>query len=405
MLFAGMRRVRRSLVVGAMLGAVVGVLAGCQRSQPTDHAATPAMTPEGAASVAIAVGAGRRTPELAKTHESIEIPAGRFYAGSFPGDEGRDPTLEPVTASYQLPSFSIDALPYPNEPDAPPLRSVTSIEAGQLCAARNERLCTELEWERACRGPNGDAFSSGPAWDPSCAEGDKCVSGFGVRRLAGTLEEWTASTIDAGKTGARVVVKGAYATASPAAHRCASRHAVDPYGGNKSIGFRCCSGGAPQQAPKVASIEAQPTFRKATFEPSKLADAFAQIPELARLRNMPRSFKETDLATVFESSKSAPDGATVTIDPILWSPVPGEEILVLTGKSKGGAYVVALHVLPGDRYRLASSMIFANEQGPIALAYQPGTKKEIQWSMCWGCAGEGGAVTYRDDHRVVIVQR
>jgi hypothetical protein len=50
-------------------------------------------------------------------------------------------------------------------------------------------------------------------------------------------------------------------------------------------------------------------------------------------------------------------------------------------------------------------MIFANEQGPIVLAYQSNLKREILWTMAWGAPGEGGAITYRDDHRVVIVQR
>ena len=50
-------------------------------------------------------------------------------------------------------------------------------------------------------------------------------------------------------------------------------------------------------------------------------------------------------------------------------------------------------------------MIFANEQGPVILAYQSNLKREVLWSMSWGAPGEGGAISYRDDHRVVIVQR
>ena len=97
-------------------------------------------------------------------------PAGRFFAGSIPGDEGRDPTLEPVAATYDLPAFSVDALPYPNKPGEPPKTGVTQAEATRLCAERGARLCTELEWERACKGPNGDLFSAGAAWDPTCAK-------------------------------------------------------------------------------------------------------------------------------------------------------------------------------------------------------------------------------------------
>jgi hypothetical protein len=401
-----MPRARPATSTTVLLALVVGVLSCRKATTQSGAAGTPAGAPEGAASVQVAVGKGRRTAEVAKIHEKIAIPGGRFYAGSLPGDEGRDPTLEPISAAYDLAPFSIDALPYPNEPGVPPLTAITSMEAAKLCEARGQRLCTELEWERACRGPNGDAFSAGPSWDPSCAEAEgKCVSGFGVRTLGASLEEWTSSAIEAStpKSGAKVAVKGAYATATPAAHRCAARHAFDPSGGNKNVGFRCCEGGSPDA--KMASIETTPTFRKTTLSPVALTAIIAQIPELARLRNAPHSFRDTDVATVTEKAKFPPDGITLTVDPIVWSPVPGEQLLVATGKSKGGAFVVALHILPDQKFRLASSMIFANEQGPIALAYQGNLKKEILWSMCWGCAGEGGAVTYREDHRVVIVQR
>jgi hypothetical protein len=155
----------------------------------------------------------------------------------------------------------------------------------------------------------------------------------------------------------------------------------------------------------MTSIADFPTFRRSALSPSRLADVFAAIPELARVKVAPHLFRETEIVSVFEKAKAPPAGATVTVDPVLWSPAPGEEILVVAGRSKGGAFVVALHVLPDDRYRLASSLIFANEQGPIVLAYQSNVRKEIAWSTCWGCASEGGAVTYRDDHRVVIVQR
>ena len=405
-----MRPNRLARLVGSF-ALVVGALS-CRKASNggnAGNAGAPAGAPEGAASVQVAIGEGRRTDETAKIHEKVAIPGGRFYAGSLPGDEGRDPTLEPISAAYDLAPFSIDALPYPNEPGMAPLTAVTSIEAAKLCEARGQRLCTELEWERACRGPNGDAFSAGPSWDPSCSGGgDQCVSGFGVRMMGAALEEWTSSALEPAttKTGAatpRIAVKGAYATATPAGHRCAARHAFDPSGGNKNVGFRCCEGGSPDA--KMASIEAPPTFRRTTLSPVALSAIFAQLPELARLRNAPHSFRDTDIASITDKAKSPPDGITLTVDPIVWSPVPGEQLLVATGKSKGGAFVVALHMLPDQKFRVASSMIFANEQGPIVLAYQGNLKKEILWSMCWGCAGEGGAVTYRDDHRVVIVQR
>ena len=178
-----------------------------------------------------------------------------------------------------------------------------------------------------------------------------------------------------------------------------------PHARPATVGFRCCSGGDLDGA-KLPAIEPAATpFGKASLPPSHLPDVLGRFPELARIKVGPRFFRETEVAPVFEAGKHPAEGTVVTVEPILWSPAPGEQLLVAAGKSRVGAWVVALHVLPDQRFRLASSMVFASEQGPIVLAYQPGLKKEITWSTCWGCAGEGGAVTYREDHRVVIVQR
>ncbi len=404
-------------IAGLSLLALEGV--GCRRASKTESA-SPSTAPTTAASVKVAAGSGRRSEEV-KPKERIDIPAGRFFAGSLPGDEGRDPTLEPVAASFELPGFAIDALPYPGTPGTAPLTGVSQIEAAKLCGERGARLCTELEWERACRGPMGDLFSAGAAWDPTCSgTPEKCVSGFGVRSMGASIEEWTSSAVETPKDHngpkptQRFAVKGSYSHAAPSAHRFAARHALEPYSAaGKPVGFRCCAGGASQgQGPTIAAIESQPTFRRAAIEISRIADIFAAIPELARVKAGAHLFKDTEIATVTEHAhpsgaapRTSTDGFVLTVEPVLWSPVPGTEILVLAGKSKGSSWVVALHRLPDSRFRLASSMIFANEPGPIVLAYQGNIKKEITWSMCWGCAGEFGAVTYRDDHRVVIVQR
>ena len=39
----------------------------------------------------------------------------------------------------------------------------------RLCAERGARLCTELEWERACKGRESEMFAGGAGWDPRCA--------------------------------------------------------------------------------------------------------------------------------------------------------------------------------------------------------------------------------------------
>lgn len=387
------------------------VLEGCRRS-PSGVAKGGQPPVPTASSVQVVAGSGRRR-DGEKAGETIAIPPGRFFAGSVPGDDGRDPTIEPVAATYDLPAFTIDALPYPGTPGEPPKLGVSQSEAARLCGERGARLCTELEWERACRGPNGDLFSAGAAWDPTCSKTpEQCVSGFGVRSMGASIQEWTASVIAesgqaAPKVSAsgpkRVAIKGAFGGASPASHRCAARHGMEPSVSGKPVGFRCCRGPAPSVS--IAEIQGAPTFRKGSIDANRLSEIFAAIPELSRLRGGVRFFKETDIAEITEKAKSPPESWNLAVDPIVWSPEAGTEVLIVTGKTKTSSFVVAMHQLPDNKYRLASSMIFTNEQGPIVLAYQSNLRREILWSMAWGAPGEGGAITYRDDHRVVIVQR
>ena len=99
------------------------------------------------------------------------------------------------------------------------------------------------------------------------------------------------------------------------------------------------------------------------------------------------------------------EGITFTTNPVLWSPEPGAEILVATGRSKSMSFVVALWTLPEDRYRFASTFLMVNDLSPVALAYEPSKKNQLLWTSCWGCSGEQGSVSYRlEEHRVVIVQ-
>ena len=54
--------------------------------------------------------------------------------------------------STNVDGFHIDRLPHPNDPAARPTTGVTREEAEALCANDGKRLCTEVEWERACKG-------------------------------------------------------------------------------------------------------------------------------------------------------------------------------------------------------------------------------------------------------------
>src|SRR5688572_19055030 len=182
--------------------------------------------------------------------ERVKLPTGPFRAGSEPGEPGRVPDLEPRIQDVELGGYEVDRLPYPNDPSKPPLVNVGRDEAERLCTERSARLCTELEWERACKGPANDRYPSGPDWDPSCANDLlSCATGHGALGMGTRFREWTRSELPAegGKTAA--VVRGGAASDKPEAHRCAARAHLPPETESDTLGFRCCAG--PPNARKL----------------------------------------------------------------------------------------------------------------------------------------------------------
>jgi hypothetical protein len=300
--------------------------------------------------------------------------------------------VEPLLVDLALGAFAIDALPYPNDPALPAKTGASLDEAGRLCRDRGARLCTELEWERACKGPDTDVFATGSRWNPACEkEPARCASGFGVRAM-GIVAELTDSRFAnvEGSDGAPVV----------RSRRCAARTKAVA----SDTGFRCCKG-APSPA-KMPPVEQHQAFKKAALEPAQLAKIFGQVPELVRLGHDLRFFTEGDVKAILARTGATHEGITFITTPILWSPEAGAELLVAAGRGKSMSFVVALWTLPGDRYRFASAFLMLNDLSPVALAFEPTRRKELRWTSCWGCPGEQGTVSYRpEDHRVVIVQQ
>jgi hypothetical protein len=139
--------------------------------------------------------------------------------------------------------FYIDALPYPNEAGAIATTNVSRDEAAALCTARGKRLCTELEWERACKGPSNTIYEDGDEFRPAtCGLGTAaelsakrptgqlaaCISGFGVREQHGGAWEWTDQPWGRGGRRDLGVLKGGNAVAGELAGRCANSLARPP---------------------------------------------------------------------------------------------------------------------------------------------------------------------------------
>ena len=346
-----------------------------------------------------------RAPEhAARGGERSQIPTGAFQAGSVPGEPGRKPELEPRSMSIELGAFEIDRLPYPNDPAAPARTGVTREEAARLCAERGSRLCTELEWERACKGPESDPFPTGAAWDARCArEPNACASGFQVLGMGAALREWVKSDLAPGSGKALAVVRGAAANAAPELHRCAARAGVAADTSDASIGFRCCSG--PPNARVLPEPTLGPAYQKRPLTSERLTALLAADPITAPLAKDVKLFREPDSAeTVVSRGPGDKKGFSFTVTPLRWNPVAGSEFLIAVGRSgENTSFVVAFHVTGDDSYRLAGSFVMKNEPGPVALAYSDDIRPRLHFSTCWGCPGETGKILFRRPERVAIV--
>jgi hypothetical protein len=338
--------------------------------------------------------------------QHITIPAGSFSAGSMPGDRGRDSTLEPPIVKFELGSFEIDRLPYPNDPAVPARTDVTRSQAQELCAQRGQRLCGELEWERACKGPDNEMFSSGSGWDPACDKNPSvCASGFDVLGMGAALREWTSSTVEPGDKEDRALgaMRGGRAGAADFEHRCARREPADPGAHGSDIGFRCCKGTANSAV--ISRPKPLQTFRRVQLDPDQVNAMIHSVPQLASLGRISFFRDPEDVTAVLSKGDAGRGGSIITTNPLMWSPDLGEEILLITGKgASGSSFIAALHRLSDDRYRLASSFILEGETPAIVLAFSGYVKNRVTWSTCWGCLGEEGAIVYRPDRRIVIEQ-
>jgi hypothetical protein len=186
------------------------------------------------------------------------VPAGRLLLGTPPDRAPRVADEEPPGVPVELGGFYMDVLPYPNEPGAIPTTNVTREEAALLCAGKGKRLCTELEWERACKGPENATYEYGDAYRAAtCGTGvpsdeaarrpsgerGACKSAFGVADMHGGVWEWTDSPWGRNaKDRSLGVLRGGNAVAGELVARCANSIGRPPEKRTPTNGLRCCAG-------------------------------------------------------------------------------------------------------------------------------------------------------------------
>jgi hypothetical protein len=221
---------------------------------PVDAASTTAAPPpEGAPTGASATGAptGASATAAAPTAGAPTAGAAAIAgAGPSPAATVASPPISCPPATVAIPgpkAVCIDQFEYPGEKQLPRTQ-VSFVEAAQLCGARGARLCTETEWERACRGPGGSLYPYGASFAAgkcnSKGAGGKpiasgllpeCRSAAGAFDMSGNVAEWV--IVEPQQLPAE---RGGSATSGDPAASCAHRTETASLAGTPLVGFRCC---------------------------------------------------------------------------------------------------------------------------------------------------------------------
>ncbi|TNE49931.1 MAG: hypothetical protein EP343_10400 [Deltaproteobacteria bacterium] len=178
---------------------------------------------------------------------------GGFRLGSAKNDEMRSFGERPLVFR-RTKAYCIDRFEYPGAGRRPRTR-VSFYTAKKLCEKKGKRLCTELEWERACKGgrnyryPYGNKFSPNKCNTRNSSGANRSVTGsgrfrgcrsrYGIFDMSGNAAEWTSSRYR-GSSSSRTV-RGGAANRPDWDVRCASRRSMSPSSSKSTVGFRCCA--------------------------------------------------------------------------------------------------------------------------------------------------------------------
>ncbi|HZI16388.1 MAG TPA: SUMF1/EgtB/PvdO family nonheme iron enzyme, partial [Myxococcus sp.] len=234
------------LVLLSVAGLVVGAGGGFLIVRHFRQAQVAPVRPEGA-------GGGTPPAVAADCPSGMRlVPGGPFQMGTALDDPLRS-LDDRQQSSVQVASYCVDEYEYPNQAGVMPKVAVSWSEARGLCESAGKRLCTEEEWEKACKGPGNRRFPYGNTENAEVCNTETvtredrvlaasgkyrdCRSGPGALDMSGNVSEWTATPGD----GTEYVQKGGAFDRPPSASRCSARTGVAQGDRLPSVGFRCCA--------------------------------------------------------------------------------------------------------------------------------------------------------------------
>jgi formylglycine-generating enzyme required for sulfatase activity len=234
-------------------GAIGGLDDGDAVLASKDRSAQPAGGRLLASAAVPAVAVSAKAGEMQCPPGMERVPGGPAQVGSDARDDLRN-FGDRSLATVEVKPYCIDQFEFPNTPGKLPKVAAAFAEADASCKNAGKRLCSEDEWEKACKGPAVQRFPYGASFDPNaCNTQDgrdnprqmavvgsfgKCRSGYGVWDMSGNAAEWTATAFDAGPEKA---VKGGHSARPGFDDRCASRRKLQPGQHDIKVGFRCCA--------------------------------------------------------------------------------------------------------------------------------------------------------------------
>lgn len=306
-------RARPTAAVWLWLG--LAAAPACREPEPGSPGGAPKPGASQRSSIAAPV------PPPAPKRGMVWIEPGPLVAGTPPRQLPRLADREMPGEQVVLKGFYVDVFPYPNEEGAIPLTNVTRDAAIKLCAEQEKRLCSELEWERACKGPANTTFEYGSSYRADrCGTGTEpalrpsglrvaCRSEFGVRDMHGGAFEWTSSPWGRGTEAGFFTVRGGNGPHGELTGRCANAEPRLPGASSASIGFRCCAGPA-NTVEVVLDVKRGPKLEAKGVVSKELSRAFLDaLPGEAETKL--RRFGEPRVEMFW-----------------IWRPIPNEELHV-----------------------------------------------------------------------------
>ncbi|HVE86708.1 MAG TPA: SUMF1/EgtB/PvdO family nonheme iron enzyme [Myxococcales bacterium] len=238
------------VVVGSLGGYLV--LSGMRR-RPADLPPQSQGSADKSAAAAAAAAAVAAAPALKCPEGMVGIVKGAFKMGTAKDDPmmGFD---ERALGAVDVEAFCVDEYEYPNRKGEQPIVNVSWSDAKKQCEKKGKRLCSEQEWEKACKGRQSFRFPYGDVFDPNACNTEKkggddreisgagmfplCASAYGVKDLSGNVAEWT-DTQFAGHSD-RTQKGGSFDRPDYAA-RCSARRSGASSAKTPEVGFRCCA--------------------------------------------------------------------------------------------------------------------------------------------------------------------